>query len=42
MMKIVIVVDAPMKDAQGVKELVSMAMEQVPGVLSVRVVGVEP
>ena len=42
MMKVVVIVDAPMKDAAGVKELVSMAVEQMPGVLSVRVVGVEP
>ena len=42
MMKVEIIVDAPMKDAVGVKELVAMALEQVPGVVCVRVRGVEP
>ena len=42
MMKVVVIVDAPMKDAQGVKECICMALESVPGILSVRVVGVEP
>lgn len=42
MMKVEIFVDAPMKDAVGVKELVAMAMEQVPGVVCVRVMGVQP
>lgn len=42
MMKVEILVDAPMKDAAGVKELIAMAMENVPGVRLVRVVGVQP
>ena len=42
MVKVEIVVDAPMKDAVGVKELVAMAMERVEGVVAVRVVGVQP
>lgn len=42
MMKVEILVDAPAKDARGVKELIAMAMENVPGVWLVRVVGVQP
>lgn len=42
MMKVEILVDAPMKDAAGVKELIAMAMENVPGVQLVRVVEVQP
>ena len=42
MMKVVVIVDAPGKDAAGVKELIAMGVESVPGVVSVRVVGVEP
>ena len=42
MLEVKIFVDAPMKDAVGVKELVAMAMEQVPGVVCVRVMGVQP
>lgn len=42
MMKVVVIVDAPMKDAPGVKECICMALESVSGVRAVRVVGVEP
>lgn len=42
MMKVTVIVDAPMKDAQGVKELIAIALGDVPGVVSVRIEGVEP
>ena len=36
MLKVEVIVDAPMKDAQGVKECICMALEDVPGVQAVR------
>lgn len=42
MLKVEVIVDAPMKDAQGVKECICMALESVPGVKRVRVLGVQP
>jgi len=42
MLKVEIFVEAPMKDAPGVKECICMALEGVEGVRLVRVVGVEP